>query len=957
MTQVWVNNYTALLTAALAAVDTVMEVTSAPTITLGVDEYLLMTLEDANNPARVEIVKVTAIAGDVLTIVRGQENTLAQAYLLDDIVQGRMTAGTLDGMLQKVGGDMSGVIDMGGNWITGLPTGDPPAGDHAVSSNYANKKEPVITGLLNGGEISLSSSTEILVAEGFGDIIDPYTDQDNPATTQVGWATQVITVPGLTTDGSTHVFINELGDVEFRTGRLTPTETRTLIRLGLAYHSTGQLVSVYAEPNVTSQNGPLLYDFINFVSNTARINGGFVKPQPAGNLKLVRDLVSSFVPGGSWFVNREDPNTREYPIADPALMRYVDRDGVLTDGLGGQTDLVDPTRWDNNGVVETVPNPGSRTTIQYLFMMPSGNHLIQWGQEVYSNLAAAVDASGQDLAEFVPALGSDDGFLLAQILVEKGASDLTNAGQAQIFNTRVGYSGGSSSGLYVLRSGDAMTGELMLPGVPVDPLAATDKTYVDDADGILAGDISTNAGNISTNTGDISTNAGNISTNTGNIGINAGNISTNAGNISDNASDIVTNASAITNLGNTKLNLTGGTLTGPLGTTSTINATNGGITSGSTPLAADAGIAVLNQHGGFQLNVSEGFLGLGAIFQLNNLGGFDAYAMQFERNGPTHFFHAGTHIGGTSAEGLVGGAIGLTAGGLRCLSSGGSMRQAVDSTGTTWFQQQTTAGVHEAHIMRFIKDAYIEFYDAGRIELRTDQEGILVGHHTYNLDQGVKVLNALGGVELYNNGPTGNGGILQTSATGVYEKTWMDFTRDGQCQMFNDNLHVASTTSSGFEVHGKLVATAPTAENYAAQFVQPDGAPIYNIVDVVLGTTVVGGWSTVGRVMSWGPLEDLSASDERTKTDMVDIPYGLDTILALKPIRFKYKDEFALGPNHHRLGFGANHSRLVCDDLHYELKDDRMPDGVRHGVQESSVVPILVRAVQELTARVEALGG
>lgn len=66
----------------------------------GNDEFLV-TLEDASN--NIEIVKCTSRSGDVLTIERAQEGTTAQAWLVGDSVELRVTAGVLSQYRQGVG--------------------------------------------------------------------------------------------------------------------------------------------------------------------------------------------------------------------------------------------------------------------------------------------------------------------------------------------------------------------------------------------------------------------------------------------------------------------------------------------------------------------------------------------------------------------------------------------------------------------------------------------------------------------------------------------------------------------------------------------------------------------------------------------------------------------------------------------------------------------------------------
>ena len=68
--------------------------------TLGLNEYCPATLIKADGT--VEIVKVTARTGDVLTIARGQEGTAAASFLAGDRVELRMTAGAFEEMQDKI---------------------------------------------------------------------------------------------------------------------------------------------------------------------------------------------------------------------------------------------------------------------------------------------------------------------------------------------------------------------------------------------------------------------------------------------------------------------------------------------------------------------------------------------------------------------------------------------------------------------------------------------------------------------------------------------------------------------------------------------------------------------------------------------------------------------------------------------------------------------------------------
>jgi len=79
------------------------------------NDSFLCTLSDASN--NIEIIEVTNKSADTFTIVRGQEGTVAKAYLSGDSVELRVTAGVLSQYRQGVG---DGVVDYGINSAIGL---------------------------------------------------------------------------------------------------------------------------------------------------------------------------------------------------------------------------------------------------------------------------------------------------------------------------------------------------------------------------------------------------------------------------------------------------------------------------------------------------------------------------------------------------------------------------------------------------------------------------------------------------------------------------------------------------------------------------------------------------------------------------------------------------------------------------------------------------------------------
>lgn len=98
------NNAESTLASAISATDTSLIVSAGtgaefPDAVAG-ESYFKLTLTDAATGSQVEIVNVTAKAGDIFTIERAQEGTLAREWAANDFAANMMTADTLNVIAQ-----------------------------------------------------------------------------------------------------------------------------------------------------------------------------------------------------------------------------------------------------------------------------------------------------------------------------------------------------------------------------------------------------------------------------------------------------------------------------------------------------------------------------------------------------------------------------------------------------------------------------------------------------------------------------------------------------------------------------------------------------------------------------------------------------------------------------------------------------------------------------------------
>jgi hypothetical protein len=101
-----------------------------------------------------------------------------------------------------------------------------------------------------------------------------------------------------------------------------------------------------------------------------------------------------------------------------------------------------------------------------------------------------------------------------------------------------------------------------------------------------------------------------------------------------------------------------------------------------------------------------------------------------------------------------------------------------------------------------------------------------------------------------------------------------------------------------------------------------------------------------------------SLSDARDKKEIEELPVGLDFVKGLKPVKFVWDDRDENG-NHDVKDFG-----FIAQDLKKSQEDANLADTLKLVYEENpekleasygKLIPVLVKAIQELTAKVEAL--
>lgn len=91
-----------------------------------------------------------------------------------------------------------------------------------------------------------------------------------------------------------------------------------------------------------------------------------------------------------------------------------------------------------------------------------------------------------------------------------------------------------------------------------------------------------------------------------------------------------------------------------------------------------------------------------------------------------------------------------------------------------------------------------------------------------------------------------------------------------------------------------------------------------------------------------------AVSDGRLKRDIEPLTYGLNEVLQLNPVTYNFKTEDISTKRH--IGLIAQEVKAVMDETVDDLKDPEQS----YALDKSGLVPILINAIKELNAKVDA---
>lgn len=300
------------------------------------------------------------------------------------------------------------------------------------------------SGLISGGTLSVNAldNTKFDISAGKGSIVDNWTDVNNPVIYEFNWNTTTgITTTNLTSSTTSYISIDKNGSVIQKGSIETNEQRRDLVIIGQLGHankisiaSVNSKVSIFSSPVEQLRDLSAQFSLINS-GNRVYANGA--------NLNINKTNGELYGYGINYQSNPKNPSLKNIPEQLVASFRYRTQTG----GTTSTVTLIDPTKYDLNGVITSIPGGINVSTNQRVYLFPNGNLIVQYGQQIYSSLSEAIQSL--DFETFNAFQNVLEGAILIGIIsIAKSCTDLTNSATVKFLNaSKLGETVGSAAGI------------------------------------------------------------------------------------------------------------------------------------------------------------------------------------------------------------------------------------------------------------------------------------------------------------------------------------------------------------------------------------------------------------------------------------------------------------------------------------------------------------------------------
>ena len=281
------------------------------------------------------------------------------------------------------------------------------------------------TGILSFGGLSINTdTTKFDVGAIKAWFINNYTDPLNPTKQYKSFsATTANSVPNITTQSVTYVAIDVNGVLQFSSSPFDNELHRDYCILGVLVHSNRIVINaINNQPSVSFDVSAQLSDLISGIG-FFNISGNVFSPNGV-NLNINKSYGHVFKEGSNFLNSNKDPHTLITPaLVAPTTIRYRLQTGTEY----ANTAIIDPGYYDLAGVRTAVP--GTKYSIQRIYLFQSNLIRIQYGQAIYANMADAIQAISTE-AFVVEQNILENGLFRGLLILRDSTTDLTDTSKA-----------------------------------------------------------------------------------------------------------------------------------------------------------------------------------------------------------------------------------------------------------------------------------------------------------------------------------------------------------------------------------------------------------------------------------------------------------------------------------------------------------------------------------------------
>jgi hypothetical protein len=285
------------------------------------------------------------------------------------------------------------------------------------------------TGLINGGVLSINAdTTKFEVSPGSGQIVDTWTDPNNPTIITVTWNEFTAqTVTNIATQRTTNIFIDSNGAIIQGAGITTHDDYRDYILLGRLIHTNLTSISdVLPLAHIVGDMTGLIFDAFHAIG-TINKSGNVFQPDGA-NLKMIKSAGETFRIGTNYNNGAKVSSLTTDALQDPVSFQYQYRNGAGGFTTTSATEDIDPNNYDDgSGTLASVTS--NKWQIKLIYYSAAINDVfLIYGQEIYTSLSNAQSALANYSPSVSPALAETS--LRGWLIIRQGCTDLNDTTKA-----------------------------------------------------------------------------------------------------------------------------------------------------------------------------------------------------------------------------------------------------------------------------------------------------------------------------------------------------------------------------------------------------------------------------------------------------------------------------------------------------------------------------------------------